>query len=1560
MISIKKLLFTLLIFIPVCVNGFDIYWENPEIISKDDARFHKTASSGSTAAVVWHEFEKKDEEKGIVYLSLSASDDGDKWKTRKRFAGPFPYTGNEVPICSVAVDRSGTIYIAVSSADNAVKIFISKDLGETFTEINQTTSFNMTVGPRLFIKQDGLPILFVTRESQKNLSIFYSVSDSFNNWSEFSQLVTDPGFDLNFLPSFVSKDGVEYVIYQSFIVKQRSTYQLYMKKSFDGGYTWGEAVHLTGFSEELNGKNVNGDFFDNQRPDFKIDSKGLSLVWERRYLNNQNPQIYLGRYSLEGELLEIPEKVSPGERNCNFPLISDFRGKELITWFDNRMGDYRIVIAEHTGIFWQDSDLSPMRGNSVFGQPVNFLDRMFIFWENRISGKSKLFLLSPDTSVAKPEIRSVNFRKGKRTSQDRFVFTWDLMDDASGIAGFSYSYGSSETGSPPEKIKTVAAKRKAEITVKEDGDWYFYLSASDYAGNWSEPDVFKFTRDTVPPGKISFIEPDKDSRNFLSSNTFGFNWDPPEGEAVEGYSYRLDYVDSRFRYTMDKYTERWRVKKPADRINSLNESVSFSNIDNGVWALSVSAIDEAGNRGEPETYLFKTNKYVPVTYITKIKPVIDALKRVNIRIEGRGFNVGGDVSSIILDRDGQEPWDNIYYLENNEYRIKSDRIIEDFTVADVDEGMYRIGLVHPKRGLYFTKPIIRLEPGGTVKYGYFKTDGEISWKPAAKQLFAFDGGKVLFWGVIALFVIVLIFSIARLKVIMEESRRFSKDIDAIMKGRDISSISRKERIKKMKSKGMGLRIKFTLFVIMIVLAVVVMVALPLGRFMLDTQKRNLLTGLKQQASVLLESLDSGARSFLPASNTLELGLLPDQRTAMDDAVFVTITGKSSRNEDGYDFLWASDDRNIYRKLESDQIIPGVSPLKDSITPLLPELEKEINARGESELKDLVEQVEKLGSEARRIVIRGGNEERLQELQKSIREIDTQIQRGMKDIGKTIRSYPNFDTESKNIEDRTYLFYKPVIYRQTGDDIYYRGLVRLSVSTARIINEIDNSSRVLIHQTLIIAAFAILIGIIGSLILSAIIISPIKKLMRGVEIIRDTEDKEELKNVEINVNTRDEIDMLAQTINQMKDGLVKAAGANKDLIGGKEIQKKFIPLDKVGDHKKSTGSKSTKYIDLFGYYEGAKGVSGDYFDYMELDEENIAVIKCDVAGKGVAGSLIMVEVASFFRNYFQKWDGKVNLKKLIIDINDRIEEREFKGRFAALILIQLNVKTGDCWMCHAGDNQVRIFDSEENKMKVLELEEAPAAGVFPSFMVGDSFKQVKYKLKRGDELFLFTDGIEESQRHFRNEKFKVVNCRAKECNEGDSHYYFTDGVWKISEKEVVLKKERELIKNKDTLVCNYYIDNILQPDLKNNDNPNYQGAHLYLAENEEFGLKRIDDILNAVTGKSVYRLHKCHHDDTNDELTFDFTSCEGSLEEAVLALLSIERIFRIYRDPSATAENIITVDKKIDSFLNKTFDQYRKYFEHQLEVSKQSDYVSFSYMKQDDQYDDLTILAIRRK
>ena len=96
------------------------------------------------------------------------------------------------------------------------------------------------------------------------------------------------------------------------------------------------------------------------------------------------------------------------------------------------------------------------------------------------------------------------------------------------------------------------------------------------------------------------------------------------------------------------------------------------------------------------------------------------------------------------------------------------------------------------------------------------------------------------------------------------------------------------------------------------------------------------------------------------------------------------------------------------------------------------------------------------------------------------------------------------------------------------------------------------------------------------------------------------------------------------------------------------------------------------------------------------------------------------------------------------------------------------------------------------------------------------------------------------------------------------------------------------------------------------------------------------------------------------MTFDFSTCQGTTEEAVLAVISVEKIFRIYPDARATENDLVRIDRKIDDFLSRCFLQYRQYFKHRVENPDESDYSFYAGLKEDEQYDDLTILALRKK
>ena len=1511
-------------------NAQTFYWEQEEVLVDSRAGFVRTGSGGSLIASIWQEEISATEEGGEFYLSIISTKDGINWNKTEKFAGPFRYTGKQNYFFSFVVDEQGVITLAVSNNNNSVSLYKSYNGGADFSEIHTTEVFPVRVSPRLSMRADGGLILFITQETvQENfggsLGIYYSVSDNGQNWSDYQPLAPEPELNGNFLPSHTSYRGREYVVFQAFNIGTLSTFQLYLKTSDDGGRSWSEPRNISRFDDIANDLWDDDPFvFDNQRPNIVSTPSGISLAWERGYAGT-NPQIYYAEISFSGGFLNPPEQVSSGGAECRSPRIVNFKGKDYIIWFDNRVGDYHNIIASKDGLYWNDDDLNYLTdGVSIFGNLVTSRDDLYVLWENEYRGNKRLMMLAPDKTVQPPVLRASNFISARASNIDEYSVRWNSPADSSGIAGYSYNWSNDPSEQPEKKLIMLDRNRDLTVKIEEDGRWYINVIAQDYAGNWSDPAVIEVIRDTTPPGRVIFNTPETDGNNTLLSNTSSISWDPPPEDDVAGYSYTLQYISW---WTWEGNEDSLFLRTPAARVMTADTAYSFRNIDNGLWALNVRAVDNVGNTGETETLLFRLNKYIPVTYITSIDSDKDELGSIQLQITGRGFSVGGLVQQVILDRDGEEPYDYIYSLDDELYSVENDRYISGPLIEDIDTGDYRIGLIHPQRGLYFTRTSIGIESSGTVKFGDFSVIPQPVVTLAPGKRFTVPFKYILFGLILFLLVFLFIFTLRRTAQLVADARRLKKQAVALIEGGPIGADEKEERLAQMAKLGMGLRVKFVLMFTVLVLLIVAMISIPVAFITSDNQQQILASGLEDRAEVLLESIASGSRTFLPAQNIIELSTLPAQMQALgEDAVFVTITSRGNASSENYDpdkfdYVWVTNDETLP---------PEVSPrgtylMNDPIAGIVDDFKASINEQAAARVGGINEEIERLNEQVEPLVerfIRTGNaedEEAINQIQEELRALDTELNARLYEIGDVVSSYPEFHSEELSPDISEYIFYKPIVFSSQNDEFYFRGLVRLGVSTEGIRKTINESTRQLVQLISAVAAIAIFLGIAGALILAAIIIRPINVLVRGVELIRDTEDKEQLSNHKIEVKTRDELSVLAETVNQMTYGLVKAAVASKDLTVGKEVQKMFIPLEKdIRGNKMSTGKEDNEKIAFFGYYEGAKGVSGDYFDFRKIDEVHYAAIKCDVAGKGVPASLIMVEVATIFSSFFKNRQviknkhGQPlppNIVDLTYNINDMLEERGFKGRFAAFTIVVVNSETGELNICNAGDKLFHVYDSRQNKMIIKELPQSPASGVFDSAMVrmGTGFVQVKDKMNPGDSLLLFTDGLEEAQRKFRDENFNVVECSWQGLERGAEH---------------------------DT--------------------------HPVGNDNEEFGVPRIQALINALKAREKYRLYKYHNPFGDEDLVFDFTGCEGTIEDIVMASVSVERVFRLYPAPSAGSDDRVNVDKAIVDFLKHHFEGFSRYFSHPLPAKDEDAHITFTHLKEDEQYDDLTILGINKK
>ena len=1490
------------------------YWENPTVFSPGTGRFPVSASNGNLSVLLWQESNASS-----ITLSMAVKTTGKPWVIHPSIAGPYSYSGTEPPIASVVVDTKDRILIAASLASNGTEILISDDQGETFTSYRIQGDTNSSLAPRIVGRADGGFYLFITRGQEQGLSIFYARSDNGTDWSEFIPFVNNTKLLLTFLPTHTTIGSTDYVVFQALTGDIRPTFQLFLTSSSDGGLSWTEPHQVTNFLDPFVSTRREPENFDNQRPYILGADQKLFLAWERR-AGNENPQIYGVELAGNGQLAGEAEQISPRGVYANNPIVISINGTWTVFWFDNRRGQDRAYMAQKKGLYWEEMDLSASSGEATFIRPVLDGSSLFVFWQTKRSSQSRIMLLAPDTTVAKPQLRPVNFQNGQRLRTDRVRVSWSVPEDSSGILGYSYTWTKNPEDIPPKTIMIYSGTTSVERIAQEDGPWYFSLRAQDFAGNWSDPSSVYYVRDTTPPPVAAIIMPELDEKGFLASNTFTLQWNPPPASDIGGYTWNLEYMGSADLFGTLSVTDFQNqllstypsVASPL-RFMGKETQASFTNQDNGVWRFALSVVDTVGNISQPSVLYFRTNKYIPYTIVRYVDTQQDEQGRLLVRILGRGFLAGGKITSIFIDRDGMPPYDREYALDRNDYRLISDREISGVKVEDLDSGKYRIGLIHSSRGLYRTGPILQVDELGTIKFGDFTNLWQPSWSAPKKRSFTVDIPMMSIIAILLFALLGIFISVRGIGSVLTEGAMIRMDALALITGEPMT-IETKKTAKRIKKRGMGLGIKLAIFTIILVGMVVLMISVPLTFMMTRTQEATLLQGLRDRSKVLLESLASGARAYLPAQNVLELGFLPAQTAAVPEATYATITGFGTRATIFSDHVWATNDPDILTKIDTPEFQPGISRLQDPISPQIDTIAKELDDRARAEVGDISKTIADLTREALTLALKTDPESvrRRDDIQTTTRNLEARLNEKLTQLAANIGSMPEFPIDQLPPKGQSkYIFYKPVLYRQGSEDIYFRGLVRLEVSIDSIYSQVDAGRQALIRVIALIALVALVIGFIGAILLSIYIIRPILKLVEHVKKIKDTEDKSELEGHDITIKSRDEIAVLGDTINDMTHGLVKAALASKDLTIGKEVQKKFIPLETDSSgNKLTTGYLDAKNAEFFGYYEGAKGVSGDYFDYINLDDRYFAIIKCDVAGKGVPAALIMVQVATLFLNSFQHWKPTsegLHIERVVYQINELLETLKFKGRFAAFTLCLFDSQTGLARFCNAGDNIVHWYDASKGTLQTLTFPQSPAAGVLDNDLIDmkGGYTVQTLQLESGDILFLYTDGIEEAKRSFRDNNYKIIPC--VEGEGGAEH-----------------------------------------------------GNHMVGQTDEELGYDRVSAIVNGVLNRSRFNLEKYHNPDPEKILEFDFSQCQGTISEAVMALVSVEKVFRLYKDPAAQQEDRVLVDKKIDEFLKKHFLQYDSYVINIVENTEQKEYIYYTNIREDEQYDDLTILGVRKK
>jgi sigma-B regulation protein RsbU (phosphoserine phosphatase) len=158
-----------------------------------------------------------------------------------------------------------------------------------------------------------------------------------------------------------------------------------------------------------------------------------------------------------------------------------------------------------------------------------------------------------------------------------------------------------------------------------------------------------------------------------------------------------------------------------------------------------------------------------------------------------------------------------------------------------------------------------------------------------------------------------------------------------------------------------------------------------------------------------------------------------------------------------------------------------------------------------------------------------------------------------------------------------------------------------------------------------------------------------------------------------------------------------------------------------------------------HYEAASVVSGDYCDLVTADDGSLYFMLGDVAGKGVAASLLMSQLHAMFRALVPVG---LPLSQLVERASRVFCESTLPTHYATLV-------------CGRADAGGAVELSNAGHLPPLLLRGGAATLIeSTSLPIGiicnEQFTSERFTMEPGDTLFLFTDGLSESRDHFGEE------------------------------------------------------------------------------------------------------------------------------------------------------------------------------------------------------------------
>ncbi|MCK5684120.1 SpoIIE family protein phosphatase [bacterium] len=248
------------------------------------------------------------------------------------------------------------------------------------------------------------------------------------------------------------------------------------------------------------------------------------------------------------------------------------------------------------------------------------------------------------------------------------------------------------------------------------------------------------------------------------------------------------------------------------------------------------------------------------------------------------------------------------------------------------------------------------------------------------------------------------------------------------------------------------------------------------------------------------------------------------------------------------------------------------------------------------------------------------------------------------------------------------------------------------------------------------------------------------VIKGVLNITDKESGENfnIDDLEMMTLLAGQIAQAIENANLYKQ-LAEKERMDRELEIARNIQMSWLPQE----------SPHIEELDVYGKCVPAKEMSGDYFDYLGLNEEHFSFVIGDVSGKGVPAALTVIMIRSGLRTEVV---NNSYPSHLLTKLNSVIIEDIDPDMFVTLFFGRFNRKTRELEYANGGHEFPLLYRAETD-----ELEYIKKSGLLVGMFHNAKYSCHKKMINPGDVILFYTDGVvdvlNKDKEKFGMEKFR---------------------------------------------------------------------------------------------------------------------------------------------------------------------------------------------------------------